>query len=106
MRYSTERRFRKYVKEYGFLSFVSDICLVIIMIKNYWILQQKQEQMLQKLLLKQQFKKTSGTTGDLIGNKIADKITSIGKSQNHDKTKKSRRKKHDNKLLMTLNCFE
>ena len=41
-----------------------------------------------------------------MGNKIADKITSIGKSQNHDKTKKSRRKKHDNKLLMTLNCFE
>ena len=50
--------------------------------------------------------KTAEATGDLIGNKIADKITSIGKSQNHDKTKKSRRKKHDNKLLMTLNCFE
>ena len=49
--------------------------------------------MLQKLLLKQQFKKISGTTGDLIGNKRADKITSIGKSQNHDKTKKAEEKK-------------
>ena len=35
--------------------------------------------MLQKLHLKDQFQKTAEATGDLIGNKIADKITSIGK---------------------------
>ena len=31
--------------------------------------------------------KTSKTTGDLIGNKIADKITSIGKPKDKEKTK-------------------
>ena len=38
--------------------------------------------MLQKLRLK-----TAETTGDLTGNKIADKITAIGKSKEKEKTK-------------------
>ena len=38
------------------------------------------QQMQQKLLQKEQFKKTAEATGDLIVNKIADKITSISKS--------------------------
>ena len=55
--------------------------------------------MLQKLRLK-----TAETTGDLTGNKIADKITATGKSK--EKEKKNRRNLHstrkkDNKLLMT-----
>ena len=33
------------------------------------------------------FKKTAETTGDLIRNKIADKITSIGKQKEKEKTK-------------------
>ena len=37
--------------------------------------------MLQKLLLKEQFKKTGGASGDLIGNKIADEFTSVGKAK-------------------------
>ena len=37
--------------------------------------------MQQKLLQKQQFKKTAEATGDLIGNKIADKITSVSKKK-------------------------
>ena len=49
------------------------------------MLQQKQEQMLQKLLLKEQFKKTAEATGDLTGNKIADKITSVGKIKSKEK---------------------
>ena len=44
--------------------------------------------MLQKLLLKDQFKKTAEETGDLTGNKTADKITLAGKSKEDDKTKK------------------
>ena len=32
--------------------------------------------------------KTAEATGDLIGNKIADKTTSVGKSKENDKTKK------------------
>ena len=45
----------------------------------------------------------------MTGNKIADKITSIDKSKKRKK-QKSRRNLHstrkDNKLMMTLNCFE
>ena len=54
--------------------------------------------------------KTAGATGDLTGNKIADKITSIGKSKNQKKKRKQKKftfqQKNDNKLLMTLYCFE
>ena len=42
--------------------------------------------MLQKLLQKEQFKKNAEATGDLIGNKLADKITSIGKPKEKEKT--------------------
>ena len=46
--------------------------------------------MLQKLLQKEQFKKNAEATGDLIGDKMADKITSIGKPKEKE-TKKNRR---------------
>ena len=55
MRYSFEPKYRKYVEEYGFLSFArkfGEKCG-----KKLWILQQKPEKMLQKMLLKEQFKK-------------------------------------------------
>ena len=45
--------------------------------------------MRQKLLEKKQFKKTAEATGDLIENKITEKITSIGKP----KAKKKRANK-------------
>ena len=41
--------------------------------------------MLQKLLLKEQFKKTAEETGDLIGKKISDNITSLGKTKSKEK---------------------
>ena len=41
--------------------------------------------MLQRLLLKEQFKKTAEATGDLIGNKIVDKITLVGKTKSKEK---------------------
>ena len=47
--------------------------------------------MQQKLLLKEFYKRLQTpikSTGDLIGNKIADKITSIGKPKEKPKTKK------------------
>ena len=48
--------------------------------------------------------------GDLIGNKIADKITSIGRSKEKPKEKPEEiyisLKKRHNKLLMILNYFE
>ena len=41
--------------------------------------------------------KTAESTGDLIGNKIADKITSIGKPKEKEKTKKIRRNLHSSR---------
>ena len=62
MRYSTEPRFRRYVKGYDFLSSA-------------------------KTASKRVVQKTAEATGDLIGNKIADKITSVGKPKEKEKTK-------------------
>ena len=63
-----------------------------------------------KTVSKRVVQKIAEATGDLTGNKIAGKITSIGKSREKEKTENRRnlhstRKKH-NKLYMTLNCFE
>ena len=53
--------------------------------------------------------KTAEATGDLIGNKITDKITSAGKSREEDKTKKVQEiyipPEKGSKLLMTANFF-
>ena len=43
--------------------------------------------MLQKTGFKRVLQKTAEATGDLIGNKIADKITSVGKSRKEEKAK-------------------
>ena len=81
MCYSIERRDRRYVKGYGFLSFAKNID------KN------KNSNFSQKLIdsakksaidviktaLKRAIYKTAEAAGDLIGNKIADKITSASK---------------------------
>ena len=49
--------------------------------------------------------KTAEATGDLIGNKIADKITSIRKTKSNGKKMKDKKfiyhQKNDRKLLMT-----
>ena len=60
------------------------------MVKNKWILQQKQEQMLQKLLPNEQ---NQQLTVELIGNKIADKITSLGETKSKEKEKEDERQK-------------
>ena len=44
--------------------------------------------MMQKLTSKRVAQKTAEATGYLIGNKIADKITSVSKSKKDDQTKK------------------
>ena len=69
MRYSTEPRFRKYVKGYGFLSFARKFG-------------NKYGKKLMDTATKTGIdaaKTAEKATEDLIGNKIADKITSIGK---------------------------
>ena len=77
MRYSTETRFRKYFKSYSFLSFTRKLGH-----KNGTKLidtATKTEIDAAKTASKRVVQKTAEATGDLIGNEIADKITSIGK---------------------------
>ena len=85
MRYSTEPRFRKYVKGYGFLSFAKKCG------NNYgkklMYTATKTGINAAKIASKRVVQKTAEATGDLIGNKIADKITSIDKPKEKE-TKK------------------
>ena len=77
MRYSTEPKFRKYVKEYGFLSFAKQFgdkfCKNIMDTATKTVIDAV------KTAAKRVVQKTAEAAGDLIGNKIADKITSVGK---------------------------
>ena len=105
MRYSTEPKFKKYVKGDGFLSFVRKFG-------------DKYEKKLMdtatktgidaaKTASKRVVQKTAEATGDLIGNKIADKITSLGKTKSKENEKEEERvkkstyhQKKGSKLLM------
>ena len=83
MRYSTEPRFRKYVKGYGFLPFArifGDKYCKKLMDKAT-----KTRLDATKTAKKRVLQKTSEATGDLIGNNIADETTSIGKSKEKPK---------------------
>ena len=79
MRYSTEPSYRKYVKEYGFLSFARKFG------DNYgkklMDIVTKTGIDAAKTASKRVVQKAAEATGDLIGNKIADKITSLGKAK-------------------------
>ena len=77
MRYSAEPKFRKYVKGYGFLSFVKKFGNKYD--KKLMDTATKTGIDAAKTASKRVVQKTVDATGDLIGNKIADKITSIGK---------------------------
>ena len=77
MRYSTEPRFRKFVKDYGFLSFARDCGDKYG--KKLMDTAKKTGIDAAKSASKRLVRKTAEATGDLIGNKIANKITSIGK---------------------------
>ena len=81
MRYPIEPRERRYVKGYGFMSFArnfSDKYSKSLMDKGINV-----SKKFAKTAGKRILKKSAEATGDLIGNKIADKITSASKkSQN------------------------
>ena len=85
MRYSIEPRFRKYVEGYGFLSFARKLG------NKYGktLMDTATKAGIDAAKTKRVVQKTAEATGDLIGNKIADKITSIGKSKEKEKTKKA-----------------
>ena len=85
MRYSTEPSFRKYGKGYGFLSFAEKIGNKYD--KKLMDAATKTGIDAAKTVSKILVQKTVETTGDLTGNEIADKITSICKSKEKEKTK-------------------
>ena len=83
MRYSTEPKYRKYVKRYRFLSFARNVGD-----KHGKILMDASANTgidPAKTASTRVVQKTAEATGDLIGNKIADKITSLGKTKSKEK---------------------
>ena len=85
MRYSTEPRFRKCVKDYGFLSFARKFGNKYG--KKFMDTATKTGMDAAKTASKIVVQKTAEATGDLIGYTIVDKITSIGKPKEKQKTK-------------------
>ena len=85
MRYSTKPRFREYVKGYGFLPFARKFGNKYG--NNLMDTATKTGIDAAKTESKRVVQKTAEATGDLIGNKRADKITSIGKPKEKEKTK-------------------
>ena len=100
MRYSTEPRFRKYVKGYGFLSFAKNFGNEYG--KKLIDTATKTRLDAAKIASKRLVQKTAAATGDLIGNEIAHKITSIGKPKKYQKKNLKKyifHQKKDQKLL-------
>ena len=85
MRYSTEPRFRKYVKGYGFLSFARKFGDKYG--KKLMDTATKTGMDAAKTASNRVVQKTAEATGDLIENKIADKINLSGKPK--EKTNKA-----------------
>ena len=86
MRYSLEPSYRKYVKGYGFLSFARKVGDIYG--KKLMDTATKTGIDAAKTASKRVIQKTAEATGDLIGNKKADKITLVGKSKSKQKKTK------------------
>ena len=86
MRYSIEPRDRIYVKEYGFLSFAENIGknLSDKYSKKRLDTAKKSTTDAIKTASKRVIQKTAEATGDLVGSKIADKITNVSKKSNKE----------------------
>ena len=83
MRYSLEPRNRIYVKGYGFMSFARSMSNKYG--KKLVDTAKKSATDAIKTASKRAIQKTAEAAGDLIGNKIADKITSISKKKSDNK---------------------
>ena len=109
MRYSTEPKFRKYVKGYGFLSFTKQFGVKYG--KKLMNTATKTRIDAAKTASERVVQKTAEVTGGFIGNKIADKVASLGKTKSKEQDKEDKDKKftyHQKKyckLLMTRDCF-
>ena len=86
MRYSLEPSYRKYVKGYDILSFARKVGDKYS--KKLMDTATKTGIDAAKTASKRVVQKAAEATGDLIGNKIADKITLVGKSKSKQKKTK------------------
>ena len=77
MRYSVEPRDRVYVKRYGFMSFARSMSNKYG--KKLVDTAKKSATDAKKTASERAIQKTAEAMGDLVGNKIADKITSVSK---------------------------
>ena len=86
MRYSIEPRDRIYVKGYGFLSFAKNMGKSLSNKYGQKLLDSAKTSTTDaiKTASKRAIQKTDEATSDLIGNKIADKITSVSKKSNNN----------------------
>ena len=82
MRYQLEPRYRKYVQVYGFLSFARKSGDKYG--KKIMDTATKSGIDAAKATSERVVQKTAEAIGDLIGNKIVDKITTVGKSKNRE----------------------
>ena len=89
MRYSIEPRNRIYVKGYGFLLFAKNMGKSLSNKYGQKLLDSAKKSATGtiKTASKRPIQKTAEATGDLIGNKIADKITSVSKKSNNNNNK-------------------
>ena len=84
MKYQTDNKYRKYVQGYGFLSFArnfknfSKVLAKTFSKSKYGKALKKEGLKFAKTSGKQIFEESAQATRDLIGNKIADKNTSLG----------------------------
>ena len=99
MRYSTESKFRKYVKGYGFLSFARKFGDKYG--KKLMDVAAKTGIDAAKTASKRVAQETAEAIGNLIGNKIADRITSLDKPKK--KNKGNRRNLHSTRKATANN---
>ena len=91
MRYSIQPKFRKYIKGYGSLSFATKFGNIYG--KKLMDTATKTEMDAAKIVSKRVVQKTAEATRDLIGNNMADKITSLGKTKSKEKEKEEEERK-------------
>ena len=86
MRYSIEPRNRIYVKGYGYLSFAKNMGKSLSNKYGQKLLDSDKRSTADaiKTASKRAIQKTEEATGDLIGNKIADKTTSVSKKTDNN----------------------
>ena len=103
MRYSTQPKYRKHVKRYSSLSFAKQFGDIYG--KKVMDTAAKTGINAAKTDTKRIVQKPAEATEDLIGNKIADKINSVGKSKEKEKTKKVEEILNNRHKVVCSSCY-